>query len=238
MKTHVFVNHCINFEEILQETTLSDMLAVVAKQAKTEEAKMRVDFANYKDYGTDQWCPAYFGMFVEWLAQYWLNHYGPMNHNIHGVDMNNSVGELDEDYGTDGEGFTLKRKRLKSTGREAEPNSKIYIQVKGTLNRTKEYRPNDGSRLPNFGMNAMSASIVEGVSYQARYVVFTTGKGLHYSMEKMCHKLIEVIAYNDIKIMDNDTVFLNVLRSAAGLSLLPVAAHKMDAEAEFIHNND
>lgn len=232
--SHVFTNHCVDFAEILEQPTLDKMLKVVYKQSKTELARMRVDFANYKDYDENEWCPAYFGMFVEWLAENFLNHYGHL-FNIQAVTMTDSVGSSAQDYGIDGVGHSVKRSKLKTTCRAVDPNSPVYIQVKGTMDPKKEYRPNDGNRLPNFGCNAFSTAIVEGRAYQGRYVLFTTGKGIHFSMDKMFCGLVEVIGRKHIKaLMDKDNVFLNKLRDAVGLPALPIQFAAKDHEARLI----
>lgn len=242
MANHVFVNHCVDFAAILSPTnlvkgkTIDNMIKEAFKQSKTADAKMRVDFANYKDYGTDQWCPAYFGMFGEWFAWHFLNHYGSY-FNVEGVEMTDSEGSSIEDYGVDGVGFTVRSQDLKSTGRGPEKGSPVKIQVKATMNKTKEYKANDGSRLPNFGLNALSESIVCGDAYKARYIVFTFGAGLHYSLDKMSNKLFEVIAYKKIKALaDMDVVFLNRLRTSVNLPALPVAASVKDPEWIMIQN--
>lgn len=222
MGNHVFVTRCIDFQEILSECDLGHMLKVAHKQSKTELAKIRVDFANYKDYDVDQFCPAYFGMFVEWLAWHWLNHYGHL-FNIQSVTMVDSDGNTDQDYGVDGHGLSITRSVLKSTNRLITPNSPVYIQVKGTLNKAKIYCANDGSRLPNFGLHAMSGAITSGHDWDSRYVIFTTGKDIHYTLDKMARGLFEVINYSKIKsLMNGDTVFLNRLRQSVGLLEIPV----------------
>lgn len=232
--THVFQNHCVSFEEILAESTLDRMLKVVYKQSQTELARMRVDFLNYKDYGVDEWCPAYFGMFVEWLAQHFLNHYGHL-FNVHGVNMYDSVGSMVSDYGIDGEGVSIRRSKLRSTNRAVDPNSPVFIQVKGTMNPRKEYSPNDGNRLPNFGCNAFATAIRSGYAYQARYILFTTGKGLHFTMDEMYRNMVEVISRKQIKaLMDDDTVFLNRLRASVGLAEVQLKRSKQDHEARLI----
>lgn len=225
---HIFKNHCIDFAQILSHSTLDKMLKVVYTQSKTEEAKIRADFVNYKDYGSDQWCPAYFGMFTEWLAQHFLNHYGRI-WNVQGVRMTDSIGSTAEDYGVDGQGLSIMRKVYKSTGRIADANSPVYIQVKGTMNPTKEYSPNDGARLPNFGCNAFATAIRSGYAYQGRYILFTTGKGIKYTMNNMFMGMVEVINRNHIeKLMDDDTVFLNKLRVSVGLDPIDVVPSHVD----------
>jgi hypothetical protein len=195
---------------------------------------MRVDFDNYKDYGSDQSCPTYFGMCVEWLAGHFLNHYGHL-FNIKEVHMNDCEDNTTEDYGIDGIGVSVKEKMDPRTGRKILKGSPVYIQVKGTLNKTKEHKPNDGSRLPNFGMNAISSAIIEGKAYQARYIVFTTGAGLHYSLDKMSNNLLEVIGYRKIKaLINDDMVFLNILRNSVGLITFPSLSSNVDAEYAII----
>ncbi len=228
--THSFNLRCIDFAAILRHTTLDDMLKEVHEQSKSEEAKIRVDVANYKDYGTDQWCPLYFGMFSEWLACHFLNHYGRL-WNVQSITMTDSVGSTHEDYGIDGMGFSIDRKEDKASGRIIVPNSPVYLQVKGTLNPRKEYSPNDGSRLPNFGCNAMATALKTGYAYQSRFLLFTTGKGISYTLDKMFMGLIEVIARKQIsKLMDNNAVFLNQMRVSVGLPPVPIASSAPDSE--------
>lgn len=230
MSNHVFTKRCIDFGPILECTDLETMLEVVYKQSQTEEAKKRVDFANYKDYDTDKWAPAYFGMFVEWLGDHFLNHYGHL-FNIQAVKMHDAIGSAYKDYGIDGEGMSVKRKAIRESCRDVRPNSPVFIQVKGTMNPRKEYRPNDGSRLPNFGCNAFSQAIKSGYSYQARYILFTTGRGLHHSMDSMFNGMVEVVNRRKIEIlMNNDTVFLNRLRTSVGLPEVTVELAECDAE--------
>ena len=229
MKSHIFSNICTDFEPVLKEANLDKMLKAVYKQSKTEEAKKRIDIANYKDYDTDKWDPKYFGMFVEWLCWHYLNHFGHL-YNIQATEMVDSVDSNSEDYGIDGMGLSIKRQLFQSSARCAQAGSPVYIQVKGTMNKTKVYKANDGSRIPNFGLNAMSEAIKTGRPQQARYIVFITGKELHYTLEsKMANGLFEVIAYNEIsKRIKNNTVFLNRLRASVNLPEHPVELAPMD----------
>ena len=229
MKTHIFSNICINFDELLKEANLDKMLKAAYKQSKTEEAKKRTDVGNYKDYDTNEWNPKYFGMFSEWLCWHYLNHFG-YEYNIHSTEMTDSVDGNTEDYGIDGVGLSIKRQLLQKTARCAQANSPVYIQVKGTMNKTKIYLANDGSRIPNFGLNAMSEAIKTGRPQQARYIVFTTGQGSHYTLEdKMANGLFEVIGYNEIsKRIKNNTVFLNRLRASVNLAEFPITLAPLD----------
>jgi hypothetical protein len=234
MKQHVFTHRCIDFKPILEEANLKKMLKVVFEQSKTEAARKQVDFAHYKDYDTDEFCPIYFGMFTEWLAWHFLNHYGHI-FNVQGVEMTASIGSSEKDYGIDGRGLCVKDQLLNSTGRKCVNGSPVYVQVKGTINSNKEYQANDGSRLPNFATNAMSDAIRSGYAYQARYLLFTTGKGIHFSLDEMTNKMFEIINFKIIKrLMDKDTAFLNRLRSSVNLSEFPLEIAAIDPEAQFI----
>jgi hypothetical protein len=221
-----FINHCLDFEELLnpafvEKQTLSRMLKMAYKQSCRDEAKERYDitYGKFSDLEEDdESCAAYFGDFGEWLAWHFLNYYGHA-FNIQSSIMLSAVGNTSEDYGTDGIGYTIKECQDRGTNRIFKKNAKVYIQVKTTLNPNKEYKPNDGSRLPNFGMNAMSDSIKTGSAYNARYLVFTTGKGLHFAMDKMSNNMMECIGYSKItRLMDRDTGFFNRLRLSVGLA--------------------
>ena len=193
-----------------------------------------MDFVNYKDYGQDQSCPIYFGMFTEWLAWHFFNHYGRL-FNVEGCEMMASEGNLEQDLGTDGRMRSIKRQLMSKTFRKAEKGSPVYLQVKGTMNKTKVYTANDGSRLPNFGTNAMSDAIKTGYAFQARYIVFTTGDSIHYTLDSMSNGMLEIVCYKDIKAcIDMDWVFLNRLRSSVGLTEVAMGPCDIDPEAAMI----
>lgn len=236
MKQHVFTARCIDFEPILAQADLRKMLKLVFEQSRTEEARRRVDFANYKDYDADEFCPIYFGMFVEWLAWHFLNHYGHV-FNVQAVEMTASIGSAEKDYGVDGRGLSVKDQLMNSTGRKCVNGSPVYVQVKGTMNSRKEYQANDGSRLTNFATNAMSDAIRGGYAYQARYILFTTGQGIHFSLDEMTNKMFEIVNFKVVRrLMDKDTSFLNRLRTSVGLVPLPLPSADPDPEAQFIQN--
>jgi hypothetical protein len=241
MTNHVFRNLCIDFGSLLAKPDVTTMLREAKKQSKTSEAKNRMD-ARRNFIKTDitedptESCPAYFGAFGEWLCQHYLTYYGP-EYNLHTVEMVDSEDSTEEDYGIDGRAKTTKTQSKSSrivsmTGRKAQPGSLVFIQVKASMNPTKEYSPNDGARIPNFFTYALSEAIINGEAYQARYIIFTTGKGFHYSMDKMSHRMAEVIGIHEIKrFMDGDWAFLNYLRSqVAGLAPLQIPSSQKDNE--------
>lgn len=238
MAKHVFTNYCVDWAELLSDTNLDRMIDTAHKQSKMEEAKVRVDFANYKDYGADESCPAYFGMWGEWLAGMWLEHFGQI-FNIEGVKMLDVEGNSAQDLGVDGFARTIKEPKsnraFSSTGRAPVQGSPVYIQVKATKNRSKMYEPNDGSRLPNFMTHAQMLAMKGQKAYQARYVLFTTGQGIDYKLEDMTGNLMEVIPYKVISHwMRNNVFFLNKMRDSVGLPLLPVYDSPIDQLAPTI----
>ena len=239
MKKHIFTNHCVDFEELLdpvkwakKKKALDHILVTLDKQSKTQEAKLRVDFNNWNLYTDDQSCPAYFGMGGEWFAWHFLNHYGRL-FNMHTIEMTDSVDSSKEDYGTDGRGYSIidSKSKYRTTNRRPIANSPVEVQVKFTMNRMKEFMANDGSRLPNFGLNAMSTAIKTNKAYQTRYIVFSTGKGIHFSLDKMSNGMFEFIGYSEIiACIDRDFVFLNRLRESIGLDPVPLIESPNDAE--------
>jgi len=230
---HKFTDVCIDFDAILQQPDIRKMIKVVLDQAKTQEAKRRTDIGNYKDYGDEDGSPLYFGMFVEWYAQEFLNNYGHV-YNIGNVQMNDHAGGTDEDWGIDGIGHTRYKKNKTSYPHVAPASgTPVYIQVKGTGNHNKEHMANDGSRLPNFTTHAMSTAIKSKTAYQSRYILFTTAKGVYYTLDKMWNNMVEVIAIKQIMKMSNgDMLFLNHLRQSVGLDSLDYSIEP-DAEAQY-----
>lgn len=231
MTIPVFQNYCLDWEYVLSDGNIDAMQKRVIEQARTEEAKRRVDLANYKEaYDADDFAPMYFGSFVEWYAQQFLNHFGHVWH-LHTVNMLDSVGGSQSDLGVDGEAHTTKDYSTKRNLVAPKMNSKVYIQVKGCMNPTKVHSANDGTRLPNFMTNAMSQAIANGEAYQARYVLFTTGEKIHHTLDQMANGLMEVIGIKRIRKLTKGNIhFLNVLREAAGLNALEIPP-QLDAEA-------
>ena len=240
MGKHVFTNHCVDFEELLKAPNITKMLKIAYDQSKTAEAKLRVDFAKFRDYGTDEFCPRYFGMFTEWFCGHFLEYFGH-NFNLENVQMLDVEGNAEQDSGVDGTARNLKKENRKSfirTGRQPVQGSPVYIQVKGTRDITKLYSPNDGTRLPNFMTHAQGKAMLAKQSYKARYILFTTGEGIDYKMENMACHLMEVINHRDIKRWaDDNIVFLNKMREEVGLELLDIPEAKPDVDAPIFDEN-
>jgi hypothetical protein len=80
----------------------------------------------------------------------------------------------------------------------------------------------------------MSSAIRDGHAYTARYVLFTSGKGLHYKLDNNSNGMLEVIGFNEIsKLIDGNVAFLNKLRVMVGLKQRPLPDPPLDAEAQF-----
>jgi hypothetical protein len=108
--------------------------------------------------------------------------------------------------------------------RRAEPMAPVYIQTKGTLNPRKEFTTNDGARLPNFFMNAQAQALEEGAAYTARYILFTTGKGIHWRLDNNSGGMAEVVNFREIaKHVDGNVVFWNALRKKAKVKIQEVS---------------
>ena len=231
MTTPVFQNYCIDWAYVLSDANIDKMQKRVIEQARTEEAKRRVDLANYKEaYEDNDFAPMYFGSFVEWYAQHFLNHFGH-EWNLHSAKMLDCEGGTQSDLGVDGIAMSIKERANKRSLVSPKTNSKVYIQVKGCMDPTKVHKANDGTRLPNFMTNAMSQAIANGEAYQARYVLFTTGDSIHYTLEQMANGLMEVINIKKIrKWTKGNYHFLNILREEVGLPALEVPV-EMDEEA-------
>jgi hypothetical protein len=233
MAKHIFENYCVDFEPLLSEANFKKMVKAAGKQSTEQEAKVRADFLHYKEYGKKDSCPMYFGLWFEWFSAIFLNHYGQI-WNLRDVTMLNEVGSAEEDGGTDGNGFSMIEKKFNQKTRITKAGSPCYLQVKATDNPLKEFKTNDGSRLANFMMNAMSTAIATGAAYHARFIVITSGKGLHYKLDNNSNKMMEVINFDQIsKLVDGNVAFLNKLRESVGLVALPLPPAELDAEAAF-----
>lgn len=233
MTKHIFENMCIDFAPLLASPSISKMLKAAEKQAKTTEAKKRADFANYKDYEPGQWSPMYFGMFFEWFAAQYLSYFGHF-YNLHCVVPLQQEGSAVEDLGTDIMSKSIADRSRNKTARCVRAGAPGFVQAKGVLDPTKELMTNDGSRISNFVMNALSTAVTQGHAYTARFILITTAKGIHYKLNKASNGVIEVIGFAEInKHTKNNIDFLNVLREKVGLPALPVAEPPLDVEAAY-----
>lgn len=221
---HSFAKKAPLAGELLQDNNLRDFINNAALNAQRREVIDVYSTDNFKANDevigsafTEQWSPEYFGAAVEFLAECFFEEFGAR----FDLEFDFSVEDYDSadvDKGIDHYAKSIRQKRILPT-RETRFGSPVYIQTKGTLNPRKEFKTNDGARLPNFFMAAQAEAMNEGYAYQARYVLFTTGKGLHYKLNENSGKICEVINYNTIrKYVDGNVEFWNTMRRKMSIS--------------------
>ena len=152
--------------------------------------------------------------------------------NLTDIQSTDDWDDAAQDTGVDHYAVSLKDKTMgRGSNRCAKPMSPVFIQTKGTLNAKKEFSTNDGARLPNFYMNAFSQARQQGASYSARYILFTTGKSLHYILDNNSGNVTEVVGFREIsQHVDNNVAFWNAMRRKATVAEEHYEA-PMDAEA-------
>ena len=236
---HIFGVRAIHAEKLLEISTLKEYLARARFYAESVEAIKAFETGDYKSYsaltpgGLKTWSPHYFGASIEFLAECFLEMYGS-HFNVYDIKSVDDFESDESDTGVDHYAKTISPKLLKSKNalvtRKALEGSPVYIQTKATANKNKMFKTNDGSRLPNFFMNAQSKAIADGVAYQARYILFTTGKGIHYVLDDNSGNKCEVINYNMItKRIDGNETFFNYMREKCNVKQVHV--NTLDVEA-------
>ena len=218
---HSFSQQAPHRGELLLHNDLRSFVATARKLSDTKQAIKVYEVGSYKDLLDNQgkvlpgsWSPHYFGGAVELLCETYFEVFGAQ-YNVGNIRSTDSYDTAETDVGVDHYAESLMHKKLKGSQnyRRAEPMAPVYIQTKGSTNPRKEFTTNDGARLPNFFMNAQSQALQDGAAYTARYILFTTGKGIHWRLNKNSGGIAEVIAYPEIqRHVDGNTVFWNALR--------------------------
>lgn len=240
---HSWYKYCIDASVFHNVTTLRKFIEVLRKQSNTDAAivpyRENIALSSYDEDGEFVGkikAPRYFGAGVEALAETFFEVFGS-EFNLQGYKSQDTVDDDLEDTGYDAVAYTAKEKRYgKIIGKICQPGNHIYVQIKGVLNPTKEFTTNDGSRIMNFYGNAGGHACMIGERYKARFVLFTTGKGLHYKLEQNTWSEIEVINYTAIeRKINNNPFFWNSLYSKLGLSELQINAPK---DPEFVSKEE
>lgn len=247
---HSWFKYCTDPAAFAKVTTLRKFIETMRKQANTDIALVPYrETVRLEDYDDIEFtgalkAPRYFGAGVEALAETFFEVFGS-EYNVQGYSSQDSV-EVDvEDTGYDAVAYTSKQKNYgKQIRKICQPGNHVYIQVKGTLNPTKEFMTNDGSRIMNFYANAQGRSRMMGEAYKARFMLFTTGKGLHYKLEANTFDEIEVINFSMIdKKINGDPFFWNAFFVKMGLPAIPIEFVKdpeylsLEAELELTIDN-
>lgn len=240
---HSWYKYCIDADAFNKVSTLRKFIEVLRKQSNVDDAlipyRESISLSSYDEDGEFAGkikAPRYFGAGIEALAETFFEVFGS-EFNLQGYKSQDTIDADLEDTGYDAVAYTAKEKKYgKVIGKICQPGNHIYVQIKGVLNPTKEFMTNDGSRIMNFYANAQGRARMLGEAYKARFVLFTTGKGLHYKLEKNTFSEIEVINYNAIdKRINNNPFFWNVLYAKLGLPELPINSPK---DPEFVSKED
>ena len=233
---HSFGKFCFDKDSLVTKETLKGFMDALLKQSNKDEALIPYhDQLPEEDDGKPIKAPRYFGAGGEFLSECFFEVYGS-DYNLTGIVSYDDEEIARTDGGVDQEARSRKEKiyttRLNT---KAIPNSPIYIQVKTAVNPTKEFTTNDGSRIMNFFGHAQGLARAQGASYNERYILFTTGKALHWVLKRNTFDMIEVINFKDIKKrVDGDRVFWNRMREKFGLPGLDLPPAPMDPEYKSI----
>lgn len=233
---HSFAKFCIDPESLVEKETLSGFLTALKKQSNLDQAAVPYhDQTTANEDGQIIKAPRYYGAGGEFLAEVFFDVFG-LEFNLCGVESYDDEEKTRNDGGVDLEARSVKLQIYKQyLNTKAQPGSPVYIQVKTTNNSTKVYTTNDGSNIMNFFGHSQALARAQGCSLSSRYILFTTGKGIGWQLENNTMKLIQVIAYNDIKRrVDGNRVFWNKMRERFGLPTLGLPPPPMDPEYKAI----
>jgi hypothetical protein len=240
---HSWFKYCVDPSPYGKVTSLRKFIETLRKQSNTDVAVVPYrESVRLTDYDEDGEfigkikAPRYFGAGVEALAETFFEVFGS-EFNLQGYKSQDSIDVDLEDTGYDAVAYTAKEKKYgKKIRKICQPGNHIYVQIKGVLNPTKEFMTNDGSRIMNFYANAQGRARMMGEAYKARFVLFTTGKGLHYKLENNTFQEIEVINFNTIeKRINGNPFFWNALFNKLSL---PEIVIEFPKDPEWLSNKD
>jgi hypothetical protein len=233
---HSFAKFCIDPEPLFQKETLAGYLTALKKQSNLDRALIPYhDQLPEDDEGQVIKAPRYFGAGGEFLYETFFECYGS-DYNLCGIESYDDEEKTRNDGGVDFDARSRKLKIYKEyLNTKAAPGTPIFIQGKTSINPMKIYTTNDGSRIMNFFGHAQALARAQGCSLSARYILITTGKGIGLQLEQNTLKMIQVIAYNDIKKrVDGDRIFWNKMRERFGFQALDLPPAPMDPEYKAI----
>jgi hypothetical protein len=233
---HSFGKYCIDPASLIEKETLSGFLSALKKQSNRDDALIPYhDTHPADDDNVIIKAPRYYGAGGEFLSETFFEVFGS-EYNLCGIESYDDEEKTRNDGGVDQDARSVKVKIYKEyLNTKAQPGSPIYIQVKTTNNSTKVYTTNDGSQIMNFFGHAQALARAQGCSLSARYILFTTGKGIGLQLEQNTLKMIQVISFNDIKRkVDGNRIFWNKMRERFGLTVLDLPPAPMDPEYKAI----
>lgn len=223
---HSFYNFAVDPEALVKSQTLKGYNKELARQANTEEAVQKYQVLDPKgvdeDYSGLFKSPLYYGAGVEFLAHNYFDFFDS-DYNLKEIISMDDYDNPQRDIGSDIHALSQKKNKYKRQGVITRPGSPVRIQVKGTLNPTKEHMTNDGSRIMNFVGSSLAEACITQTAYQMRLILFTLGKGIHYRLVDNTFKKIEVVNNREISNkVDNNPFFWNRVRESFGLPLLEI----------------
>jgi len=223
---HSFYKFVNDPEALVRDQTLKGFNRELAKQANTDEAVQKYQVLNPvsldEEYTGKFRSPLYYGAGVELLAHVYFDFFGSV-YNLVQVTSMDDWENPQRDTGSDQHAFSMQKKKYHKQKVISQPGSPVRIQVKGGLNPTKKHTTNDGSRIPNFIMNALAEACATQTAYQMRLILFTLGHGLHYVLDNNSYSKLEIVNHNEIKRkIDNNPFFWNKMRESFGLPLIDI----------------
>jgi|VirMetMinimDraft_7_1064189.scaffolds.fasta_scaffold02693_8 hypothetical protein len=238
---HSWFKYCIDTTAFDKIQKLDKFLLALKKQSNNIDALIpyREDLrmSHTDEDNKSIKAPRYFGAGVEALSEVFFETFGLSDYNLGSYISMDTIDEDLEDTGYDATANTSQEKSYgKRIRKISKSGSPVYLQVKGSLNPTKEHTTNDGSRVMNFFGNAQGHARMSGQGCFARYILFTTAKGLHYKLEANTFGDIEVINYKKIsKKINGNPFFWNEFRKKLGIMPLLINGPK-DPEWETMQN--
>jgi len=233
---HSFGKYCIDPTPLVKKGTLKGFSDALLKQSNLVEALVPYhDHHPEEDEGKLIKAPKYFGAGGEFLAETYFEVYG-VEYNLCDIVSYDDEEKSRRDGGVDHDARSRKTKIYKEyLNTKAVPGSPIYINTKTTVSPVKVHTTNDGSRIMNFFGHAQAKARAIGCSLSARYILFTTGKGLGLALTQNTFGLIQIVNYNEIKRhIDNDPIFWNRVREKLGLPKEALPLPPMDPEYKAI----
>lgn len=202
---HRFPQHCVDSDALTKGRTIEAYVHALASQADDE----RASHAYLRDIrGTDvsehRGCyasPEYFGDGGEFLRHCFFDFFGSHFCLEDVWSVNADSGILDKDRGWDGGAVTSQSSSKHAWAGEGDP---VYIQDKTTEDFSRTYMTNDNSRIMNFVGAAAVDAIVKEHAQRSRFIVWTTGTGLHPVLDQNIGGRVEVVGYGKITQLANN----------------------------------
>ena len=196
---HRFSRHCVDPCALTLGRTVEAYIHELDTQSATRQAgDAYYECMRKKKNSEVSSSSFYFGDGGEFLRHCFLDFFGSHFSLREVWSVNADDGVLDEDIGWDG-GATTSCDHM-----WAQEGGPVYIQDKTTRDFDKFFKINDGSKIMNFVGSAAMDAISREKGQQARFILWTTGRGVHHSLERSTAGRVEVIGYERITKLANN----------------------------------